>query len=304
MASSTVSNGMSLSRSMARSAAMSTFTSSPPRCRARIRALLLQDLRRLLLDRAGVEQGDLLRGGRGELDLDGRVRDVGVAHLAQPAVDQQGHGLLARRADPTGEDGVAQRRAGLRTDRHQPQVGAPPVPRHGQRPVHTRRGDLQRVRPADEVLVAVECVGGGAAEPGDVVQTRPGVRVDHHPDRVAPARAADIQRVELEPGSGDDGLQQGAQFVRRRPGADPGLRRTILRRPTILRRTIRAGSGRCAPGPGARRGHRRHSWSVRAAGSPSWAVRAGGCGRSRKPPEPGLRVRQGIAPGATSGLAG
>ena len=32
--------------------------------------------------------------------------------------------------------------------------------------------------------------------------------------------------------------------------------------------------------------------------------KAGACGRLRKPPEPGLRVRQGIAPGATGGLAG
>ena len=81
MASSTVSKGMSLSRSMARSAAMSTFTAGPPLPR---RALVGRRARRS--DRMPrIEQREVLLRWRGELDLDGGVRDVGVAHLPQRA---------------------------------------------------------------------------------------------------------------------------------------------------------------------------------------------------------------------------
>ena len=205
------------------------------------------------------------------------------------------------------------RRSGLRAAGRRPAWSPPPLP--PRRPV--RRTGVAHAEPGADRLTSRrrarrQCRGtvSGRSTPGEVTSSdvhpptrcsccssssaaarasrrcrpaRPGVEV-HRPSGPCDAGPrAHIQRVQLESGPGDHGLQHAAQFVRRRPGADPGLRRTILPR-TILRRTIRAGSGRCAPGPGARRGHRRHSWSVRAAGSPSWAVRAGGCGRLRELP--------------------
>ena len=103
-----------------------------------------------------VEQGELLLRRRGELDLDGRVGDVGVAHLAQLARRP----AASRPSSPAAPTRPAKRVAhAAGADGDQAQVRPPPVPRRGQRPVHARRGDLQRVRPADEVLVAVELVG-------------------------------------------------------------------------------------------------------------------------------------------------
>ena len=119
-----------------------------------------------------------------------------------------------------------------------------------------------------------------------------GVGVDHQPDGVPPARAADVERVQLEPGAGDDRLQHAAQLVRRpgRPGSPrPG-------------RTAPRGLG--GPGRGgAGRGHRRHLLVFRAA-APCWAV-AGRLGRSvtaRTGPSgpPGYRAGRDDRPGRMS----
>ena len=157
------------------------------------------------------------------------MRDIRVADLAQPPVDQQRHGLLVRRADPPGEDRVTQRRAGPRPDGHQAQAGPPPVPQRGQRPVDARRGDFQRVRPADEVLVVVERVGGRGLSRAMSSRSDAGVQsttirtVCRRPE----LRTSSV--VQLEAGAGDDRLQQAAQLVRRRPGPTWADRAGVLR---------------------------------------------------------------------------
>ena len=270
MASSTVSNGMSLSRSMARNAAMSTFIPGPPLpCRPpggpRPRSGSARTDR--------IEQGDLLLGRRGELDLHGGVGDVGVAHLAQRALDQQRDGVVAGRADPPGRT----RRPSPGPDGDQAQVRPPPVPWRRQRPVHTRRGDLQRVRAADEVLVAVELVGRRTADPGDVVQPAPASEsttsrtVCRRPalrtSRVSSSNPAPVTTGSSTPRSSSAAGPSAAADLRGpglrgsgRGGAGRGHRRRLL----ICRR----------PSSGGGRGRRSGNRANRAAGSARVSRRA------------------------------
>ena len=62
----------------------------------------------------------------------------------------------------------------------------------------------------------VELGGGGAREPGDVVQPDARVRVDDDLDGVAAAGGAHVQLVELEPGACDDRFQNALQLSRQR----------------------------------------------------------------------------------------
>src|SRR5436190_13312955 len=112
MASITVSNGMSLSRSIARRAAMSTFTSLPPGLRSGAGSTPIDGLR-VGLAGASVPVGAVLRslgllqqpqllGGRlPELHLYHGPVHVRVAQPAKPALDEQVHGLVVGGADST-----------------------------------------------------------------------------------------------------------------------------------------------------------------------------------------------------------
>jgi hypothetical protein len=141
------------------------------------------------------------------------VLDVGVAQLAQPAVDEHGDRVRAGRPDPPGERVPV---AGAHGDLAQ--VRPPPVPLTGQRAVDAGRGDLEGVRAAEQVLVAVQLVGGGAGDPGDVVQSDPVVGIHHDRHALSTPGGPHVEPFQVETRGRHDRFQHAVQA----PGCRPG----------------------------------------------------------------------------------
>src|SRR5699024_9189807 len=91
-----------------------------------------------------------------------------------------------------------------RGDPHLPELRTPPMPRAGQRASHTRRCDLQSVRPRQHVLDLAELLRDRTTHCSDLIGVDTILVIDDHLDELASVRLLHIERIEFEAGRYDD----------------------------------------------------------------------------------------------------
>src|SRR4051794_25065504 len=178
MASTTVSNETSFSRTRLRSAVTSMFMGASPTRHSWGASPTRHSWARLLVRAT--------RAGATELDLNLAGPEGVVRHRALRPVDVEGDARVVGSGDPAGHVLVVAHRG---TD--EPTSGAAPVPRLRQRPVDPGRGHLEGVGRVAGGGVCVEGLGDQPGDLGDGIEVDPAVAVDDDAQDTPPAGCRD-----------------------------------------------------------------------------------------------------------------